>query len=105
MFIRRILFRSLVAVAAAGPLVAVAPGQAAAEGSTVTVRISSAAQLAVYDDQDRLGLPGDTHELDVLLGEGSGIIFTTSYECGPHDPAQPPEDLGCPQVPWPGGCR
>jgi hypothetical protein len=59
--------------------------------------------VAVHDPGDRLGRPGDTHELSLDIHDvddvhGPGALRITSYDCGPHDPARTPEELGCSTV-------
>jgi hypothetical protein len=90
------------AVIVATPLAA-APAAHAAGGRTVTQWLATSTRVTVHDPGDRLGRPGDTHELsldihDVDDDHGPGALHITSYDCGPHDPARTPEELGCATV-------
>ena len=88
-----------VAAIAATPLAA-APAPHATGGRTVTQWLSSSAHLAVHDPGDTLGRPGDTHELQVNVKDVDepGTIHVLSFDCGPHDTARTPQELGCPLV-------
>jgi hypothetical protein len=85
-----------VAAVAATPFAA-APAAHATGGRTVTQWLSSAAHLAVHDPRDILGRPGDTHELHVDVRDTGepGTIRIASFDCGGHDPARTPQELGC----------
>jgi len=67
---------------------------------TVTQWLSSSAHLAVHDPGDTLGRPRDTHELQVNVKDVDepGTIHVSSFDCGPHDTARTPQELGCPLV-------
>jgi hypothetical protein len=85
-----------VAAVAATPFAA-APAAHATGGRTVTRWLSSSAHLAVHDPRDVLGRPGDTHELHVNVQDTGepGTIRVVSFDCGAHDPARTPQELGC----------
>jgi hypothetical protein len=96
---RRCVLALTVAAVAATPFAA-APAAHATGDRTVTTSMSSAVHVAVHDPADALDWPGDTHELhvDVRDVDGPGTIDVVSFDCGPHDTARTPEDLGCPAV-------
>jgi hypothetical protein len=86
---------------------AVSAGTAAPSSAATAARRSVATATAevlmkAYDPQDVLGLPGDTHALEVSVHVGPPVprtrIWMLSYTCGPHDPASLPWDIGCEQV-------
>jgi hypothetical protein len=97
---RRCVLAVTVAAVAATPFAAAPAAHATGGDRTVTTSMSSAMHVAVHDPADTLGWPGDTHELHVDLKDvhGPGTIGVVSFDCGPHDPARTPEELGCTAV-------
>lgn len=91
------------ALSLAGAVARPAAAAADAYGPPRVTRDGDAhALVTAYDPGDALDVPGDTHVIELTYSAGGGgpvlQLFVLSYTCGPHDPSQLPDQLGCPDA-------
>jgi hypothetical protein len=87
--------------AVAGALPASAATGDAYGPARVTTDADARVLMAAYDPGDRLGLPGDTHSIELHYTAAFPYalsLFVASSTCGDDDPSHPPYDLDCPPV-------